>query len=196
MDIKRLKSLSGINESITNDTTLNMEIEEKLSSYSGEEKIKATDALDILYHAKDGITGNNWINSLHQLYPDDQNLKDFLKRICVDFKFIVAKTGPGIFKFDDLADVNPHFKDALSSSINFIQDAIDILKKYPNGLQLADWVRILSVKYSNLPPQGYNSIIESLNRIIDQYRANILKNNNGYVWFEEKKKINFNDYLK
>lgn len=81
-------------ETITDDFVLNNEIEEKLAHYSGDDKNKLLDGLEIIYNAgPSGIAVREWVPAMKSVWSDINNeeAKRIFKLILGEFTSLITR---------------------------------------------------------------------------------------------------------
>ena len=77
MSLRRIRKLAGLNESITDDPTLNSEIERRLDALPSNMRTPVLDALDVLHSAGHPITLQDWAAKVREINGDpDMPMKD------------------------------------------------------------------------------------------------------------------------
>jgi len=182
MSIRRLKKLSGLNESVADDPHTNSEIERRLDELPSEMRTSVLDALDVLKSAgHTGLTVSQWAERIRQINGDSEMpLADVLKTTVKHFPIVVKKLASKTYAWEvvksaDDEDFDPEMMSAVGSQVELTHMALAFMKSKPEGFTVYD----LKTNFENngVPHEIVDSFVDHL---INHFHGMLVKQGDRY----------------
>jgi hypothetical protein len=135
-DLNRFLRLAGlVAESVSDDNSINNEIEKLLQAFPADEQTRLIDALDLLKNAgKTGISVAEWVGQLRGLHPE-ADVATSLKSVAKTFTCCVKRVGHKRYGWIEtpverpgIDDVDPATRAAVSAQVGLTYDALAAMR--------------------------------------------------------------------
>lgn len=124
-----------LNESISDNPSINAQIEKLLGKHDAEQQTRILDALDALKMAgPSGLSPVAWATKVNELHPDGGfSMQDLLKTVVSQFKCCVKRIGDKLYAWDDseseMDGVPPEMAAAVKGQVKLASESLKIMKE-------------------------------------------------------------------
>jgi hypothetical protein len=175
MNLRRIKKLAGLSETITDDSQLNSRIEHTLKSAGADTPAGILDALEILYNSPEPISARTWADQVKALHPD-QDPAVILTQTRRLFPWLAERTTNNLYQWHVVNELDPTYN-AIHNQITLTNVAQDTMKRL--GTFTAEKLAIQVSQQLGVPQ---HSIMGWIEHLLSNFPSKITKIGNQYTY--------------
>jgi hypothetical protein len=182
MNLRRIKTLAGLAETITNDAEQNDRINTLLQTLPQDLRTPVLDALEIVYMAGQPITIVDWAAKFKQLNPQ-HDPAETLKLTAKTFQHFIKRVAPKTYAWEPS---NPMLDDPEYQQISPAVDLAHTVTQTMRELETFTLDELAQTVAQQLAVDP-NMVRHYVNYVIQQFSGSITKQGDRYTWTNEPK---------